>query len=255
MGLEHFYQLIDREAVDPFLALSWREFHRQCRWKDFSQWGCAAEFLTEFALDGEFQDPKMVQRILASRTLRWTMLRSSPQYFFLYEMVLHAPAVSSRCPTVWPPVLEEIAMMMAAAVDGFLGGRIGKRTLGAVFTLHGSLGEIGWLELPHAKLNAVVEALTPYPQPQPIFPWQDDSCIGNGYRSLGLRDTHAFLNFLRRAWAEGWPCTYLGAKARGELPAPKKRALSIRDCSAARRLLAYADSGRIGRPCVIRYFG
>jgi hypothetical protein len=97
--MEHFYQLIDRPAVGQLLGLTWPQFHRKYRWKD-PQWPTAEDFLREFALDEE-NDLAAIPRILKTRTLRWTMLRSTPQFYFMVEMIDKAPEIKKRCPQFW----------------------------------------------------------------------------------------------------------------------------------------------------------
>ena len=73
--------------------------------------------------------PSIVDEVLARRTLRWTMKRSSPQYFFLLEVIYNAPDVRKRCPEIWTESPYEIAIIIAASVDAFLTGRIDVKTL------------------------------------------------------------------------------------------------------------------------------
>jgi hypothetical protein len=113
VGIENYYWIIDRAVVDPLLALSWPEFHRRYRWKGRrTQWRTAAEFLSEFALDPESDDLdpesddlELVHRILATRTLRWTMLRCSDlQYFFMLEVIDQVPEAKRRLSDVHAPL-------------------------------------------------------------------------------------------------------------------------------------------------------
>src|SRR5262249_33768828 len=75
MASEHFCHFLDRAAVDPFLALTWKQFDRKFGW-GYSEWNSAADFLTQLALDPVPDDPAVVERILARRTLRWTLKHS-----------------------------------------------------------------------------------------------------------------------------------------------------------------------------------
>jgi hypothetical protein len=113
VGIENYYWIIDRAVVDPLLALSWPEFHRRYRWKGRrTQWRTAAEFLSEFDLDPESDDLdpesddlELVHRILATRTLRWTMLRCSDlQYFFMLEVIDQVPEAKRRLSDVHAPL-------------------------------------------------------------------------------------------------------------------------------------------------------
>ena len=250
MGWTHFYWVVDRTVIDPFLALSWRDFDKKYGWDKTSQWESAAEFFLEFEMP-EGTDSKEVDRILASRTLRWSMRQSSQPYWFLEYVV--APTVRRRCPQFEPSCLEETAMIIAAAVHGFLQGWLDKQTLWTVIAL---IDGIGRLRLSKSEEKAVLAALPPLEKPDPFVLWQTEHGLGQDeFSCLGLRDTRRFQTFLQRAWEEIWPCTLLGPESQSELPAPKKPPLTIRDCEFAGKLLACLRSKRIERPCLLRYFG
>jgi hypothetical protein len=254
MGFEHYYQFIDRAVVDPLVALTWRQFHKKYGWTGGSQWSNAAEFLADFALDPPPEDVQIVERILATRTLRWTLRHSSSQYFCLIEgMVVHVPAIEKRCPGIQTSCLDEVALFLAAAVHGFLEGTINQRTLWAVFALHGCANQVQWLNLPRKQRKIIRKALAPSPLPRPMFSWQDEDCLDGEHFPLGQADTRRFLRFLRRAWEEDWPCRYLEPDIRLELS--QGRLPTIRDCKSAETLLAKAPCGQGRRPCILWFFG
>jgi hypothetical protein len=128
------------------------------------------------------------------------------------------------------------------------------RTLWASIALHGSLDEIGWLELSRKSMDTVVAALSPWEEPSPMFPWQDTDCL-DGYTVLGLRDTRRFLRFLIRAWKEKWPAPNLGREAREELNLKRNRIPTLRHSKAFGAIVRHAQSDHIERPCLLRYFG
>ena len=127
MGLEHFYKFIDRDAVEPLLRLTWAEFLRKYRWSRGSLQESVEEFLA--FIMGPQPAPSVVDEVLARRTLRWTMKRSSPKYFFLFEVIYNAPHVRKRCPEIWTESPYEIAIIIASSVDAFLTGKIDVKTL------------------------------------------------------------------------------------------------------------------------------
>jgi len=127
MGIEHFYWFIDREVIDPVLEMRWKTFLRKYYWDR----DCLNETLS-FAVEPE-PDASTISDILKKRSLRWTMKHSSPAYWFLNTVVYHVPALERRCLDVsLYRNLYEIAILDAAAVEGFLEGRISERALWAV---------------------------------------------------------------------------------------------------------------------------
>ncbi len=247
MGIEHYYWVIDRTVIDPFLALSWREFHKKLGWDSTSQWKSAAEFFLEFEMPVE-TDPKTVERILATRTVGWSMRHSSQPYWFLEYVI--PTALRRRCPQFDPSCLEETAMIIAAAVYGFLQGRVDRQTLFAVLVL---IDGIGWLKLRKSEEKAVLAALPPLPQPKPFVLWQTERG-DSSHSCLGLLDTRRFLRFLKRAWKERWPCSLLSPESQEELPVPTKPPLTMRDCEFAGKLIGGLRSKHVKRLCVLRCF-
>lgn len=253
MGIEHFYQIIDRAVVDPFLSLTWPEFHKRYRWSG-SQWESAAEFLSDFALDEE-ADEEQVARILARQSLRWTMLRCS-QFFFLSELLQHAPAVERRCPQFWFGGIADHELVLSAAVSGFLDGRLKKQDLLTILALHGGPAEALSLEFSRSEFRTVEQAITPWNDRPAMFPWQKRGEIDCDC-PLGIADTRRFLNFVRRSWSEKWPCPYLGRVTSSELPKNRRKSPTMRDNLVAGRLFRWLrklDQDRLARLCIFRHF-
>jgi hypothetical protein len=255
MGIEHFYQIIDRAVVDPFLALTWPEFHKRYGWKGTCQWESAADYLMEFGLDEEADEEK-VARILARRTLRWTMLRCSPQFYFLDVVFTHAAAVRRRCPEFWVRRFADHQLMLSAAVGGFLDGRLKKQHLRVVLALHGGPGEAFSLEMPRTAVRAIESAILPWDERPPMFPWQVRGEI-HGSCPLGIADTRRFLVFVRRSWSEKWPCPYSGRDTLAELPKNRRKSATIRDNLVAGKLFRWirqVDNDRLAKLCIFRHF-
>jgi hypothetical protein len=251
MTIEHFYWFIDREVVDPVLEMSWKTFLRRYPW-DHEE----LDYLLNFAVDGE-PDPAEISRILENRTLRWTIKRSSPAYWFLNEIVHHVPALRLRCPEVWIPNDFDLAILEAVAVDGYLRGRISDRTLWTVYNLHhGLFGKPDpkrWLDLTRSEFKRVKAALKCGAVEKPIFPWQSDDCLTDGYRCLGIKNTRLFIDFLCTAWQEHWSIMRLNEAVRKEVADVFMPCIC--DYPLAPKLIACAKIVPLARPCLVRYFG
>lgn len=247
MGIEHFYWFIDREVIDPVLEMSWKAFLRKYPWKRDE-----IDPFLNFAVDGE-PDTATISLIIQKRSLRWTMKRSSPAYWFLNELVHHAPALRLRCPEVWIHNDSDLAILEAAAVHGFLIGRISERTLWTAYNINGQRDPSRWLELTRSELKRVKAALNCGAVEKPIFPWQSDDCLHDGYNCLGIRDTRLFIDFICKAWQEHWSIMRLNEAVRKEVADIFMPC--IRDYPLAPKLIACAKIVPLARPCLVRYFG
>ncbi|MSU23784.1 MAG: hypothetical protein EXS32_08175 [Opitutus sp.] len=127
MSIEHFVSIIDRARVDEVLSLSWKDFHRRYRWKRDSPWPSAAEFLHDFALEGE-PEQSIVDDILDRRTLRWTMNRCTPKLFFVYEIIVHVPDLRARCLSYTPSEMFDLSIVQAVGAEAFIRGEISQAT-------------------------------------------------------------------------------------------------------------------------------
>ena len=247
MGIEHFYWFIDREMVDPVLEMSWKAFLRKYPWDRDD-----VDEVLNFAVEGE-PETAAITGILEKRSLRWTIKRSSSAYWLLNVIVHHVPALTLRCPEVWLYNPYDIAILDAAAVEGFLGGRISERTLWAVYNIDGREDPRAWLKLTRSEFKRVKAALDCGAVEKPIFPWQSDDCLHDGYRCLGIRDTRLFIDFLCTAWQEHLSIMRLNEAVRKEVADIFMPC--IRDYPLAPKLIACAKIIPLTRPCVLRYFG
>ena len=155
------------------------------------------------------------------------------------------------------PILVPVAsaVPIAVAVQAYLDGKLDNRTLWASIALHGSVDEIAWLELSRKSRDTIVAALSPWKEPRPMFPWQSTDCLEGGYTVLGLRDTPRFLRFLIRAWKEKWPAPNLDRETREELNLERNQVPTLRHSKAFGAMVQHAQSDKIERPCLLRYFG
>ena len=83
MGLEHFYWFVDRKTGDALLEMTWSEFLQYHPWRR-----SAEKELLAFAIEPE-PDRATAKRILAERSLRWTMKRAVPAYYLPNEGIHH----------------------------------------------------------------------------------------------------------------------------------------------------------------------
>jgi hypothetical protein len=254
---ENDFRVIDRAVVDPLLALTWPEFLRRHRWRH-DQWNDPAEFLDDFALDHD-TDRDNIPRILASRTLRWTMQRSSPQLFFVETVLECAKSVSKQCPSYYCATsFAARTLFLAAAVGGFLTGRLSRPGLYSTAALLGSDEAPDCLDLLPADRKRLKQALHPMLVPTPVFPWQPREQEGD-YYFLGLAETKPFLDFVRRSVSENWACPRISKESRSELPNSGSRVPTMRDSQVATQLarwLARSTRGsRTRRLCMLWHVG
>lgn len=253
MSLDHFYQWIDRSVVDPFLAMTWSDFHRKYRWRD-SEWATPWEFVGHFWCDFDPEEHLgLLQRRLANRSLRATMTYCGPYFFYLHELLHHAPDVRKRCPSIWPDHLEESWLLFAAAVHQFFEGDLDASTLWLILMAHGTPREIECLDLSERQIARLWNALKDQAPLKPMFPWLDEDCWTDGYSGLGLADTRRFLKWLSRTWQANAPCPYLPVEAREVLGLQKDREVRIRIGRSLGKLLR--SSSKSTKPCLLRYFG
>ncbi len=248
MGMDHFYCFIDRAVVDPVLQMSWREILSTHAWSKHS----AAE-LVALAMEPE-PDPSLVEYVLAHKTLRWTMKRSTPSYFFLNQVVSYLPRVRSRCKEFWPQHVDEVAVLEATATEAFLQGRIGRATLWAVNNIDGINDPACWLCLTRRESALVKAALRCGGVEKPVFPWQTGKCLDDGYRCLRIAETKRFVGFLKSAWDGNWPVPRLSREVRDSLGVvdgtPRFRSFEI-----CRGLLSCLKGRRSDRLCTLGYHG
>jgi hypothetical protein len=150
--------------------------------------------------------------------------------------------------------VEECALLLGVGVQAYLDGRLDDRTLWTIIALHGSPGEISWLELSREAKSTVLAGLSPWKEPRPMFPWQSTDCL-DGYSCLGLRDTPRFLRFVVRAWKEKWPAPNLGRETRKEMNVARNQVPTLRHSQAFGAMVRQAQSDQIERPCLLKYFG
>jgi|GEM_PF-4415981 len=221
-----YYQFFDRAAAGELLAMPWKAIlqrHPRSR--------RSIEELLAFALDNE-PDDRAMERILATRTVRWTMKRSSPQYHFLAEVLYATWGHPCRhryadCDPAATPVL------LAAAVNGFLAGKLRRSVLHAILKLNAIGFATDWISLTRVEQRLVSQGWDPAQMASPIYPWQGSAAhLDDGDTGLGAADTRRLLSFLRTAWQENWATPRLNAdtlklRTSGSIGPPRFRDFSL----------------------------
>jgi hypothetical protein len=252
MGIHRYYQFLDRDKVDPLLAMTWRQLLRRYRgWED------EIEELIAFAVDPE-PDAAQVRAIIERRTLRWTLQRSSPQYHLLAEILAYA-RVNDKCPYVECPAWEH-PLLLAVAAEAFLANKIDRRTLYAVLRISAISFPTDWLDIASSDERILARGWDPDEMARPIYPWQGAAAhLGSdGDTALGIVDTRRLVRFVLRAWNEDWPAPRLLAESlKGRLK--KRRGLPrfrdfdrFRDFELAGNLHDALAGWQVRRPSVFR---
>jgi hypothetical protein len=147
--MEHGYEFFDRYVFDPIWRLKWAEFQR----KYPSKWaldptyieGQDGETLASVIAFAVTPDPSReeVERIIATRTIRWTVQHSALQLWLLSSIIVHG-LPKLRKWYFWTET-DDISGLIAVAVDAYLSRRISTRSLSAILKLHSiSMSLIGW---------------------------------------------------------------------------------------------------------------
>lgn len=216
--MDHYYEFFDRAFFDSVWALSWCDFQRKHR----SRWamdrnyepgvysGRSLRELICFSMEPE-PSPELLEDVLARRTIRWTVRRSSPQFFLMSEIMRHVPGSRARICCAFDIPSEDVGVLISAALGGFVAGQLAGPILQAVLKLHGCPDPREWVTL-SARERKMLGALTSRVDVlQPIYAWQGESACGDEEwaNCLGLADSRRFALFVTRAWRENWPVTGL----------------------------------------------
>ncbi|RPJ87635.1 MAG: hypothetical protein EHM18_00170 [Acidobacteria bacterium] len=248
--LEHYYRFFDAAKVGPVLELSWNEFFQ----RGYST-ATPICYLLPFALDNpqlDEDDEEAVDAILDTKTVRWTMERSSPQFHFLEEIL-----DSSRLPSAgvfgFSPVEADVLVWTAA--ESFLNGLIDSQMLWSVFKLHSVTSPSEYFQdLPPDK-DAILRAAVPIKKLwDPIFRWQGKkACRDMDWDNcLGPEDTRHFFRFIRKAWRKNWPAKCVGSQATRYVKVKPDSTPSFRDFYLCQELYRVASTRRFREPCVYR---
>ena len=221
--MEHDYEFFDRDVYDPIWQLSWHQFMRlyKTRWalnQNYSSGTYTGQSLREliaFSLDPEPANEE-IENILQHRTIRWTIRRSSPQ-FFTMSCIMWDGLPQFRDRTVHLSTCSEIDCLLAVAVGAYLERRIDINTLRAVLKLHSvedldTFVRLNQQEKSKLKSAAIVKAIG-----KPLYSWQGDSCLADEEwaNCLGVADTRRFIDFVAQAWNDNWAARRLREQVLG----------------------------------------
>jgi hypothetical protein len=259
MGIERYFWFVNPGAIEPVLDMSWRAFLREYplrggRSSFFNGGRHPAEDFVEFVVEPE-PDAESIRDILARRTLRWTMQRASPQYWFLDQIVHHVPSLKERCREVWvaKDKRREPAVVDAVAINAFLDDRIDGRTYLAVHNIIGRYDPRRWLRLNRIQLRKLEKNRLSWTGETPVFRWQNAKSLDEGSRCLRQRDTRRFIGFLEQAWLENWSAPNLRCDIRAELNVPNRITPRFRDFELTSNLVKYVSEIRDEATCVLYY--
>ncbi len=183
------------------------------------------------------------------------MERAGPDYLFLSQVIFHVPHLQRRCTQVSAEDYAEVAAITAAAVDAFLRGKIGERTLWAVYAICGRQNPKWSLRLSRSELFTVNVALGYGAVVRQIFPWQTPASLSDGYSCLQPPDTRRFTSFLTRAWKANWSIARLKDTERGNLGIDRGADPHFRDFGLSRSFMNCIRRKRLDGLYTLYFFG
>jgi hypothetical protein len=205
--MDNYYFFFDRSAVDSLWSLSWQEFLRlygSSRWAKgaYTDNGCASlRGLIAFSVDPEPSEAE-VEEIFRHRNLRWTIQRSSPQYFVMGEIVYNVPRLrkSHASLDIWS---NDSTVLLAAAAEGYFRGEVPVSGFKAVLKLHYSKFE-DFIRLSRQERSAVRRLMDVDQYAKPIYPWQGETAILDEEWAgcLGVADTKRFFALVDSLWKQ-----------------------------------------------------
>jgi hypothetical protein len=253
MSYEHFYWFFDRKATDKVLRATWSAFLERHPWKEE-----ALRQLLEFAVDPT-PGPRAVRSILDTRTLAWTVAHSTPALFVVNEIVEHVPALARKGGFIAFSDCRDFETLAvnAVAARAFLDGRIGARTLRAVFAVHGEYVLDLQFDLQRVETSGLLEverAIHARSDSKPLFAWLGKRPADAGYYWLREADTTLFVEFVQQAWAGSWPMLPLDPEVVVGLDLKPAKVHTFRHLPIARKLATVAKKLAGRDLALVRYF-
>jgi hypothetical protein len=248
--VDFYYQFIDKALVDPILDLRWAEFLALRPRPKWPTVGGTKGFI-KYIFDTE-PEPERVRWILENKTLRWTLYHCELAFFFLDSIIYEVPTVCRGCPTFWPESIEEAIVLLAAAVNAYLEGRLNPRSLKSVLLLI-SVFPDEWLNLTRKELAAVMEVFRKAKR-RPIYGSLSIERIEHESSWLTETDTTLFMNFILRAVVENWPAPRLKKSVREMVSfgVTRRRIVSIKDITLAKGLLSIWTKHHFVNPFLVQ---
>ena len=216
--MDHSSEFFDRAVFDQLWSVSWKTLLKQnprIAWLHSQKWpevgayyGNSLRELLALCVDPE-QSPKQIEAILENEKVTDTLVRCSPQFFAMGELMDHAVSHSKKSKV--RVEIHDVLPLTYVATLAFLSKDISSATLWSVLKLHG----IRLTDLPRgSQLKERCRALLPWHRFwDPIYSWQGKKFKEDEWSScLGVADTRRFISFVLRAEEENWAT---------ELPSPK----------------------------------
>jgi hypothetical protein len=205
--METYYCFFDRSAVDPLWKMSWEVFlrlygkHRRgkrSREADVHSW---LRELIAFSVEPEPSDAE-VDDIIRRRTLRWTIQRSSPQFYTMGEIMCGVPRLAKSCAVlgVWA---NDLSVLLAAAAEAYFRGEVTASGFKSVLKLHYSKFE-DFIRLSRRERSVVRGLMDVDQYAKPIYPWQGETAVLDEEWAgcLGVADTKRFFALVDRLWKQ-----------------------------------------------------
>ena len=240
--MEYYYQFLDRDAFDQLLRLSWREFLQKwgrTPWAKGAATGDAYGSLREFiafSLSPE-PSPEEVEAILSLKTIRWTIQRSLPQLAAMAGLIDCVSAFRRHAVCVGFFKHSEFAVLLAAAVEAYLGGRIPRTMILPLFDLHRVADLSPWLRLSRSE-RRILRADVSLPEIcRPIYKWQGADFLHDEEwaNCLSVTDTRQVIACLMQAWRENWPVSLMKDLSDTSAPAEIRGSPRFRDFDISRQ--------------------
>jgi hypothetical protein len=205
--MDTYYCCFDRSAVDYLWKLSWQEFlglHGTSRWAKgprTDNGAASLRGLIAFAVDPE-PSATEIEDIIRRRTLRWTIQRSSPQFYMMGEIVYNIPRLRKSWISldVWS---LDFTVLLAAAAEAYFRGEVPVSGFKAVLKLHYSKFE-GVIRLSKQERSVLQHLMDVDQYAKPIYPWQGEMAILDEEWAgcLGVADTKRFFALVDRLWKQ-----------------------------------------------------
>jgi hypothetical protein len=194
-------------AVDSLWGLSWHQFLRlygTSRWARGPHTDNGSDSLRgliAFSVDPEPSKAE-VEEIIRCRTLRWTIQRSSPQYFVIAEIVYNVPRLRKFYASL-DVGANDFTVLLAAAAEGYFRREMRVSGFKAVLKLHYSKFE-DFIRLRKQERSVVQRLMDTGQYAKPIYPWQGENAILNEEWAgcLGVADTRSFFALIERLWKQ-----------------------------------------------------
>jgi hypothetical protein len=257
--MDDYYFFFDRLAVDSLWNLSWQKFlrlHGKSQWAKDPDTGSANDSLRGLIAFSVEPKPSAaeVEDIVRQRTLRWTIRRSSPQFYMMEEIMANLPRLNESCVSLdmWS---NDFAVLLAAAAEGYFRGDVPESEFKAVLKLHYSKFE-DFIRLNKQERSTLKHLMDVDEFAKPIYPWQGPLAIleEQWASCLGVVDTRRFFALLNRLWQQNPEVRRILDDDGIQIREPKSKTYCFRDFGIAGQLTnLWSHTVRsFARPCVFR---